>query len=118
MRTEGEGTDINTIDTGQTTEIVRISDSTYSGIRTVKNNALAYFESAVSIYNSIPDDIAWSGKSKDGYVAVKSFIDQFMRDFPEAFNEMNYQVNEISAILEDLFTEMSQTVKDFNNYDD
>lgn len=110
-------TDINKINTSHTSDIVKIDKAAYEDFISIKNSAITSFSEIFEIHSKIKDDVEWSGKSKDTYLEAKGFVDLFMNDFPDVFATIDIEVEEITSILDDLFSEVSNAIKEFNNYD-
>lgn len=110
--------DINEINDAHTNDEISISSSVYEQMVHAKADVINAFEEAVELYNQINKDPSWKGAAKGKYEDGKAFIDQFMNDLPKLFTEIDTQFGKISLLLDDLFSEVSKKVKEFETYYD
>lgn len=107
-------TDINTIDSSYTSDVVTYDDSYLDTIINELNeiiDLLSSIDTEISGLDS--NDTEWKGESKNQYLDLKDFLQKYQEDYSKSVTELEKALSGLKTLLGSVST--SNVIKEIDN---
>lgn len=107
-------TDINTIDSSYTSDVVTYDDSQLDTIINELNEIIGLLSSIDTEISGLDsNDTEWKGESKNHYLDLKDFLNQYRTDYGKSVIALKKAVSGLKTLLGSIST--SNVIKEIDN---